>query len=336
MDWRFNRQNRAFNQEHDDSLASGNSYLIDEKHASPLAIIYRSELDYISRCVLDYPNIETGGQLFGFWTSQGAPVVLYAIGPGQNANHQPTFFNQDSNYLITVGNALLEKYALQHIGEWHSHHQLGLARPSGHDAQTMFHGLAKIPQRRLLLCICNYDRGRSVINPFTFHENDMHDYVDASWRVKEMVSPFRPLADRDLYNILRHPMTAHPSLGTLRLIDKVSNSGGESGRNIIRFSDDYWLMTPENIELLKQMLAFVQKQYSEKKVSVQSSSDGIVQITINDGQRAFRFPAHFPQQAPELLDEGEIIAAPQWYCPDDMRLLPYSFQRWVRDIDNKS
>lgn len=28
-------------------------------------IIYQSELDYISRCILDFKNIETGGQLFG-------------------------------------------------------------------------------------------------------------------------------------------------------------------------------------------------------------------------------------------------------------------------------
>jgi hypothetical protein len=42
------------------------------------AIIYQSELDYISRCVLDYPNIETGGDLFGFWTYSGFPVIQYA------------------------------------------------------------------------------------------------------------------------------------------------------------------------------------------------------------------------------------------------------------------
>jgi hypothetical protein len=30
------------------------------------AVIYRSEIDFISRCILDYLDIETGGQLFGF------------------------------------------------------------------------------------------------------------------------------------------------------------------------------------------------------------------------------------------------------------------------------
>ena len=92
--------------------------------SAAVAMIYCSELDYISRCILDSTTIETGGQLFGFWTSTGIPVVLYAIGPGPLANHQVTFFNQDVDYLLNVGTALLQRYGLQHIGEWHSHHQL--------------------------------------------------------------------------------------------------------------------------------------------------------------------------------------------------------------------
>ena len=50
--------------------ASGTS-LVDESRPSTVAIIYRSEMDYISRCIHDYPNIETGGQLFGYVTENG-------------------------------------------------------------------------------------------------------------------------------------------------------------------------------------------------------------------------------------------------------------------------
>ena len=31
------------------------------------ASIYNSELEFISKCVLDYENLETGGDLFGYW-----------------------------------------------------------------------------------------------------------------------------------------------------------------------------------------------------------------------------------------------------------------------------
>jgi len=63
----------------------------DSKRAK-CAVIYRSELDFMSRCILDCKHIETGGQLFGFWTRDCVPVVLFAIGPGPKANHQVTFF----------------------------------------------------------------------------------------------------------------------------------------------------------------------------------------------------------------------------------------------------
>lgn len=37
-------------------------------------VVFQSELDYLSRFILDYPDIETGGQLFGYWTSMGEPT----------------------------------------------------------------------------------------------------------------------------------------------------------------------------------------------------------------------------------------------------------------------
>ena len=130
---------------------------VDESRPSTVAIIYRSEMDYISRCIHDYPNIETGGQLFGYLTENGSPVVCYAIGPGMNANHQSAFFNQDTEYLQSTYNELNRRYGLRYIGEWHSHHQLGLAKPSGHDASTIVHGIRRSNFRHFLLCIGNCD-----------------------------------------------------------------------------------------------------------------------------------------------------------------------------------
>lgn len=75
--------------------------------SAPVVYIYRSELDYLSRCILDYPAIETGGQMFGFYTDRGDFVVVYVIGPGPRANHQITFFNQDKEYLLKVYHVIL-------------------------------------------------------------------------------------------------------------------------------------------------------------------------------------------------------------------------------------
>ena len=172
---------------------------------SSSAVIYRSELDFIFRCILDYKNIETGGELFGFWSVTGTPVVLYAIGPGPHANHQPTFFNQDIGYLHAVGGELVRRFGLHHIGEWHSHHQLGLARPSGHDARTMTDNIQAGNLHRFLCCIGNCREERATLNAFNF--TDAGRYVQAEWVVKDMASPFRQTIDDSLGKRIIQPRT---------------------------------------------------------------------------------------------------------------------------------
>ena len=305
--------------------------LINEKAASPIAIIYRSELDYLSRCILDYPNIETGGQLFGFWTSQGAPVVLYVIGPGTHANHQPTFFNQDSNYLMTVGNALLERYGLCHIGEWHSHHQLGLARPSGHDATTMFHGLQAIPQRRLLLCIGNYENGCTSINPYTFHENHMNRYVDAIWQVIDMESPYRHLIDCELSHLLIHPRNPAPNHGNNRLIEHLQ---ADNDIHTVSIKHDYWLTQENNIVILKKILEITQEIFTETApIQTQINEEGIMQIYVQKYDMAIRFPEKFPMQAPELyVQDRKIDSFAQWQTPYHYDAVLPTYYNWVKEM----
>lgn len=154
------------------------------------AYSYQSEISFIGKCILDYPNIETGGQLFGYWTASGAPVVVYAIGPGPNANHQVAFFNQDVQYLERVGHILVSQFGLMHIGEWHSHHHLGLDKPSSHDANTMQKSIDRLHLNRFLLCIGNCNGSQYSIRPYNFIEN-CNAYSNAEWEIKGEVSPYR-------------------------------------------------------------------------------------------------------------------------------------------------
>ena len=158
---------------------------------------FQSEIDSFSRFILDYPNIETGGQLFGYWTREGVPVVCYVLGPGPNANHQVTFFNQDLNYLQTVGGAIVKNYTLEHIGEWHSHHQLGLAEPSGHDAANISNNMIKAGRERFLLCIGNCDGHNATINAFAFHSASP-SYTKVPWVVSPVASPYRAAIEKSM------------------------------------------------------------------------------------------------------------------------------------------
>jgi len=181
-----------------------------------VVIVYQSELDYISRCILDYKNIETGGQLFGFYTSKGIPVVCYAIGPGARANHQVTFFNQDKGYLIEIGERLLREYGLQHIGEWHSHHQLGLDHPSSHDIRTVQTTIDEQHLGQFLLCIGTCTNTTATIHAFNLKEN-ANDCHSIKWSIKAIESPYRARIDAELCNHLLHPNTQEPSLANMRI-----------------------------------------------------------------------------------------------------------------------
>jgi len=189
-----------------------------DKDIPDIAIIFKSEFDYISRCILDYKDIETGGQLFGYWTAENIPVVLYAIGPGPKANHQTAFFNQDIDYLMRVGKPLIEDFGLQHIGEWHSHHKLGLAQPSSHDAHTMSSTINEKHLRHFLLCIGNCTDHESTLNAFNFVENNSN-YVKAYWCIKNIDSPFRKVVDDALHLFLAHPQCEKASHGYINSIE---------------------------------------------------------------------------------------------------------------------
>ena len=255
---------------------------------SNVAIIYRSELDYISRCILDYTNIETGGQLFGFWTADKVPVVLYAIGPGTNANHQISFFNQDVDYLTRVGRPIVEYFGLQHIGEWHSHHQLGLAQPSGHDANTMLSTIRDKHLAQFLLCIGNCTNTSSTLNAFNFSEYS-ENYVKAQWSIKEIESPFRKLIDDELAPFLIHPRTLQANMENVYSTASQQNLPPE-------YKESYWFSIKENRQILKQIMDTL------GNCTIQQDKDGYVYLTKkgDDCVDVIFFPDGFPHQSPRL------------------------------------
>lgn len=56
-----------------------------------------------------FPNIETGGDLFGTWVSETCVFVNFAIGPGKGVRRNSVSFFQDANYLAQSGSILVRK-----------------------------------------------------------------------------------------------------------------------------------------------------------------------------------------------------------------------------------
>lgn len=282
--------------------------LANSFQSAPMVIIYRSEFDYLSRCILDYPNIETGGQMFGFYTEKGDFVVVYAIGPGLQANHQGTFFNQDEEYLLKI-NHVLRKHGLHKIGEWHSHHKLGLARPSNHDVNSVVSVMKKHHMNSHLLCIGNVDyKDNSTQNAFVFCKDNDFLTQHVAWKVIEMESPYRPLIDTcpELTGMLCHPRTRKACHGHNFLAMDPSTKPD--------YQDDYWLYNKVNNQVLKQIIDYLTNLGEGCTVTPMIDNNGIVHLTVQRGEVPMEiiFGKNFPYDAPliSLLDGSDM--APEW------------------------
>lgn len=279
------------------------------------AIIYRSEMDFISRCILDYKNLETGGELFGFWSALGTPVVLYAIGPGPRANHQMTFFNQDTEYLNKVGNTIVARFGLHHIGEWHSHHQLGLAQPSAHDVQTMIATIRAQSLHRFLCCIGNCTKEYSTLKAFNFVDDK---YFRAEWAINDLESPFRKVIDEQLGTLIQVPRTP---LASYKAMVRPATVTFQSAP---LYLDGYWLNEKPNRLVLKDILDHVTSRNPSLSTSINMDSSRYVHI-ISQGDSFIEdimFGEGFPNTPPIIkrIQNGHVqsLRCPEWFPTNDI------------------
>lgn len=174
----------------------------EHKPAHPLGVegrkVFIFEGEYVRLCketILygDY-GLETGGQFFGYTSWEGTPVVAYVLGPGPHAQHSPAFFRQDESYLVQEGNRLIHIGKLTQIGEWHSHHRLGLSTPSGHDAQSMMRTIRlNHKMHRYLLSIATCNDTTVAATPFMFNADG---YETWRWEIIPGESPIRKLLEK--------------------------------------------------------------------------------------------------------------------------------------------
>ena len=161
------------------------------------AMIYGSELHAIQEHVLRYPDLETGGSLYGWYSETGLPIIALATGPGRNAMHEATRFHADEQYSMEIGRKMID-HGLQHVGEWHSHHTLGLAQPSGIDCRAMKTSLSGSSVKRFLCGIANIVDDKVTFNLFFFSAGSGLDYTGTPLVVREGESPMRTGLDNVL------------------------------------------------------------------------------------------------------------------------------------------
>ena len=129
------------------------------------AYVYENDYKEMQKLVQQYPNIETGGDLFGLWQDKENLVIQLFIGPGKDCQRTTTSFHQDVNYLHRVGTVITTEEGLCNVGEWHSHHQIGMPRPSASDHRTVLSNMPQLGLSRFVLFIASIENSFSKREP---------------------------------------------------------------------------------------------------------------------------------------------------------------------------
>ena len=288
-------------------------------------LIYEQELDRIAGWVEEYPNLETGGDLFGFWTHSGGPVIQFVLGPGPNSQHNPTSFYQEKEFLIKAGEFLRTRHGLQHIGEWHSHHQMGLAQPSSGDCRTVLRALETYEFPRFLLCIANlrnasqptYGGDWTVnIGSFLFHRSRT-TYENGQWVVLPGESPIRSESKARGFN------QKAKFLQEINLQQKKSWKVYQTSLDAqvleptqkIEISKGLWYADSKGQEFLKAIYTKMVGRFSNCQMR-RNTSDQIY-FTFEEKQHMWQldFPDNFPASMLALQKNGRSIAKIQYTNP---------------------
>lgn len=139
--------------------------------------IFESELRAIAYEAAKYPNLETGGDLYGLWTADGNPVVYLATGPGKHVIHQEARYQMDIDYKKNCETVLSKEFGIHYLGDWHSHHKLEFCEPSSGDQNRIFSIFRKhINIKYMAEIIINHTtngKGKEIISGYIYDRETM-------------------------------------------------------------------------------------------------------------------------------------------------------------------
>lgn len=258
-------------------------------------IIYQSELDYLSKCILESPYVETGGNLFGLTTPFGIPFIQYVVGPGPHAQHHREHFRQDYDFLDKTADCLVEEHALHHIGSWHSHHTLGLTVPSGGDSRSTIEGIQECGLHHFILIIGNIENGSSSVRPYLYNAEGRCELLQ--WVVLPNISPIRTVFDSSHQEFVYIP-SGIANMNPLDVCSLIENKPQQSKN--IDYPDGYWLQDKENRITFSQIIKTLNADFDNVKIF--QTEDKTIEIQLVRGAQVLKihFGSNFPIEAPKL------------------------------------
>ena len=266
------------------------------------ALIYNEEAKRIAKLTLQYPSIETGGSLFGYWTHSKSPIVSLASGPGRGSRHNHTSFYQNETYLHDMGTELYDQHGMQHIGEWHSHHRLGLNQPSEGDVNTIRLGMRQKGWSHFLLLITtikNPKEGLVLENFFLFSEPEV---VPEPLRIVLLAgsSPFRIPE----YDKREEPCKMLPKLAWQ--LGPFTPGTRRSAREV--FPDAWFTSASGRSRLVKIASDFSERGINCRMIPQKSG----LELKLLLGEDELLLDSGFPQKAPQWFGSKPATNLEPW------------------------
>jgi hypothetical protein len=285
-------------------------------------LVYAGDLGRMAGFAEACPTLETGGSLFGFFTHSGFPVVQVVTGPGPKSRQGYASFHQDQDYLHQTGAYLNRTHGLQHIGEWHSHHRIGLTSPSGGDSSTVWEALRSYDLPKFLLCIVNLppkkahvgapvpclldllpawdswsEPGPTTLACYLYTKPDC-PYLSGAWVVLPGESPFCSVTEwacTQQYH-LPEPRRSYGWEVTRTSLEAPIVKPPRP----LRLSAGLWYATPEGLRALHQIDAELREWFQVCRLSRDQLERVSLTITIGPDEWRIEFPDDYPR-APAIL-----------------------------------
>lgn len=118
------------------SISFHNNHKYKSEFLQPYISTWESELSLMANISIEAGSTETGGDLFGYLSHAGRPVIVMASPPGPNAVFESAHFRQDIESTKTIAIFLFNHFGMVYIGSWHCHHLLGINEPSRGDIRS--------------------------------------------------------------------------------------------------------------------------------------------------------------------------------------------------------
>ncbi|MBC2714922.1 MAG: hypothetical protein HF978_06395 [Desulfobacteraceae bacterium] len=129
---RYTKNNETFEGE----TSHINRLPYDKTSPSETILMWESELKYMAGVSAEWGNIEAGAEIYGFITLYAQAIIMLVTLPGLNAIHERAHFRQDIPFLKRINIFLRDNYGLFYLGNYHSHHNLGIKEPSAGDIES--------------------------------------------------------------------------------------------------------------------------------------------------------------------------------------------------------